>query len=325
MKDKPQSAGYYGLPAIHGPHWNWLIIFYFFFGGIAGAAQAIGAIASWRDQRGNHAVVRAARYVSFAAFLPCPALLVFDLGRPERFLHMLRILKLRSPMSVGSWTLVLFGAAATTVVAGQVIEDQPRIAPGPARALARRLANPAGPAAAMLGVLLSAYTAVLLAATAVPLWAKRHLLLAPIFVASAMAAAAASIELALTLTRTHSGVAARRLATFEGICSAAEVGVIAAWFAALGPTRKPLATGTAAPVFRNLVVGAGLAAPLTLRAIRRRLPPPYRAPAEIVAALATLVGGLSLRYAIVVAGAESADDPEATFAFAARKRPANEG
>ncbi|MCV5792012.1 polysulfide reductase NrfD, partial [Escherichia coli] len=67
--------------------------------------------------------VRTARYVSFLAFLPCPPLLILDLGRPERFLHMLRVVKLRSPMSVGTWCLILFGGAATTSVAAQAAQD----------------------------------------------------------------------------------------------------------------------------------------------------------------------------------------------------------
>ncbi|HET7092391.1 MAG TPA: NrfD/PsrC family molybdoenzyme membrane anchor subunit, partial [Thermomicrobiales bacterium] len=115
MRKSQRLPGYYGLPVIHKVHWKWLIIVYFFLGGIAGAAQAIAGVAAVRDRDRNRPIVRAARYVSALAFVPCPALLMVDLGRPERFFHMLRIVKLRSPMSIGSWTLTLFGAATTAV------------------------------------------------------------------------------------------------------------------------------------------------------------------------------------------------------------------
>ncbi len=308
MNAATSPPGYYGLPVIHRSHWKWLVIFYFFFGGIAGAAQAIAAVAAARDREGNRDVIRAARYVSLAAFLPCPALLILDLGRPGRFLHMLRILKFRSPMSIGSWTLALFGAAATAVATGQALDDRPSLLPDGIASLARRLLGPASVVAALLGVLLSAYTGVLLAATAVPIWAKRSRLLGPIFVASAMSTAAAAIDIATE---------SRRIALLEGICSATELAVLAAWFARLGSIRRPLAAGRLAPLFRHAVIGAGIAAPFGLRAIGPHMPASARRAIEVMAALLTLVGGFALRYVIVVAGAESADDPAATFALTA--------
>ncbi|HET7094463.1 MAG TPA: NrfD/PsrC family molybdoenzyme membrane anchor subunit, partial [Thermomicrobiales bacterium] len=224
----------------------------------------------------------------------------------------------RSPMSVGSWTLTLFGAAATAVAGGQLLEDRPTAMPAAPRAVAARLAGPAAVAGAALGVLLSAYTGALLAATAVPLWAKRALLLGPLFVASAMATASAAINLALSLPRRQLATATQRIGLLEGICSASELAVLAAWTTSLGRIGKPLASGPVAPVFRHGVVGGGLAAPLALRALRPFFPRSIHRPVEIVTALLTLTGGLALRYVLVIAGAASADDPDATFALTAR-------
>src|SRR5205807_957338 len=99
----------------------WLIIVYFFCGGIAGASFTIGTIANLVSR--DRAVERAARYLSMAALIPCPPLLILDLGRPERFLNMLRILKLRSPMSLGSWALNGLGICATIAAGLQLVSD----------------------------------------------------------------------------------------------------------------------------------------------------------------------------------------------------------
>src|SRR4051812_48660236 len=103
--DSVAPIGYYGLPVIHRPHWKWLIICYFFLGGISGASAGLSAIARFFDRSDGPRIARIAAYVSAAALLPCPVLLVLDLGRPARFLNMLRVLRLSSPMSMGSWGL----------------------------------------------------------------------------------------------------------------------------------------------------------------------------------------------------------------------------
>src|SRR5437016_9655368 len=107
------DTGYYGIPLLKKPAWTWEIPLYFFTGGTAGAAAVVGAIADYTGA--NRKLVRDARWIAAAGAVISPALLVSDLGRPERFLNMMRVFKLRSPMSVGLWTLLGFsgGAAAT--------------------------------------------------------------------------------------------------------------------------------------------------------------------------------------------------------------------
>jgi formate-dependent nitrite reductase membrane component NrfD len=122
--------------------------------------------------------------VSLAAVVPCPPLLIADLGRPARFYNMLRIVKLRSPMSMGAWALMAFGNLAGAAVGADLLER-------------RREARLLGAANAVIGGYLGSYTGVLLASTAVPLWARSRLALGPIFVATATATGASACRLTL--------------------------------------------------------------------------------------------------------------------------------
>lgn len=95
-----QEPTYYDYPVLKAPVWSWEIVWYFFFGGLAAGCYVIASIASLFGSSEDRAVVRTGYYLSLLALLPCPPLLIKDLGRPERFLNMLRIFKLKSPMSV---------------------------------------------------------------------------------------------------------------------------------------------------------------------------------------------------------------------------------
>ena len=106
---KQQGPGYYGLPLLKPPVWKWMIAVYFFVGGAAGMAALIATAALFQH---NWALVRAALWVAAIGAILSPCLLIWDLGRPMRFINMLRVLKFQSPMSVGSWIVSGFGAAA---------------------------------------------------------------------------------------------------------------------------------------------------------------------------------------------------------------------
>ncbi|MBC8077017.1 MAG: polysulfide reductase NrfD, partial [Chloroflexales bacterium] len=169
-------GSYYGLPVIHAPHWGWLVIVYFFLGGISGAAYAISAIAALFGGPTARPIVRAGRYLSLVALLPCPPLLIADLGRPERFHHMLRVLKLRSPMSVGTWGLTIFGLFSGLSAVLQASDDglfaRLRWLVRLLRLVPRAPLNVLG---ACFGFFVAGYTGVLLGITAVPAWAKNRL------------------------------------------------------------------------------------------------------------------------------------------------------
>src|SRR5690606_31944144 len=96
------GSSYYGRPVLKEPVWTWEIPAYFFLGGTAGAANALSLGARLT---GNRELADRLSLVATAGLAASPVLLVSDLGRPERFLNMLRVFKVTSPMSVGSWAI----------------------------------------------------------------------------------------------------------------------------------------------------------------------------------------------------------------------------
>ena len=168
-------------PVMNPPVWTWEVPLYFWTGGMAAGASFV-ALAC--DLAGDERSAAIARKVALGALVPSPPLLIADLGRPARFYNMLRIFKLRSPMSMGAWALTLFGNLAAAAVGADLL-GRPTAA--------KRL----GAANAIVGGYLGSYTGVLLAATAVPLWARSRLFLGPIFVSTATATGAAARRLVL--------------------------------------------------------------------------------------------------------------------------------
>lgn len=319
-RGQPDAAArsYYNIPPIHKPHWKWLVIVYFFAGGIAGMSYVVATIAQLLGGQHNRSITRAGRYISLVALLPSPVLLILDLGRPDRFHHMLRILKLRSPMSVGTWTLTIFGAFCGLSALIQAAEDGllRRVSPisRPLLALPPKLIGALGLAFAF-GT--SGYTGILVSATAVPLWARNYLLMGPLFLASSLSNAVAAIRLVLSFARGTSQQTHKRLEQLELTALLAELGLLLAARINLGPVLdKPLRDGHLGRVYRGLVLGAGISAPLLLSSAGRLLHHRWDMRAVTpLSALLTLVGGQAFRYLIVMAGRASADDPQATFAF----------
>jgi len=191
-----EEASYYDFPVLKAPTWHWEIIWYFFFGGLAAGCYVVASIASLFGSREDRAVARAGYYLSLLSLLPCPPLLIKDLGRPERFLHMLRIFKVKSPMSMGTWGLISFSFFSGVTAVIQAARDGMLGRWWGARLLAalpqRLLALPG----TVLGVFLGGYTGVLLTATSVPLW-SRSKVLGAVFISSAISTSSALISLAL--------------------------------------------------------------------------------------------------------------------------------
>ena len=99
---RAELRSYYGRPVLKAPVWTDEIPLYFFAGGLAGASCGLAYLAG---RRGDDELARRAWINAAAAIGVSPLLLVADLGRPQRFLNMLRLFKVTSPMSVGSWIL----------------------------------------------------------------------------------------------------------------------------------------------------------------------------------------------------------------------------
>ncbi|HEV2399433.1 MAG TPA: NrfD/PsrC family molybdoenzyme membrane anchor subunit [Candidatus Sulfotelmatobacter sp.] len=182
------KTGYYDLPVIKEPSWSWEIPLYFFIGGAAGAAGLIGAVAHFTGA--PPALIRHARKIALAGAVLSPALLISDLGRPERFLAMLRVFKPQSAMSMGVYILIGFSGGTTTANIGEWLERH-SIAPG----LSRLLQDLGDAGAAVFGLGLATYTGVLIGATVVPAWNRNIDMLPAHFAASGMAAAVGMLEL----------------------------------------------------------------------------------------------------------------------------------
>jgi formate-dependent nitrite reductase membrane component NrfD len=307
------DVGYYDIPAIHGPHWNWLVIGYFYFGGISGASAVLGAFARLHGGANGAQLARIATYVSFLSLVPCPLFLILDLGRPARFYQMLRVFRSTSPMSVGSWGLTAFGVISALTTGLQILEDRSSH-PGWRSVGARRaLSAPLAVLGALSGFFVAGYTGVLLAATAVPLWSKRPALLGPLFLSSAMTSGAAAINAVAASVAHDESDAHDRLHTLEMLSTLAEGSLLVMWIMGLGSTGKPITEGRLGAVVRHGAVGAGMALPLTISAVSRHLPKRMRRPATLVSSVLTLAGVFAVRYAVVTGGRQSADDPRATF------------
>ncbi len=312
-KSASAPAGYYGVPAIHRPHWNWLIVGYFFLGGISGSSAAISAFIRVFGKPGAERMARVATYVSIFTLAPCPLLLILDLGRPRRFLNMLRTFRPSSPMSMGTWGFGTFSAllaldslAQTRHVLRGSSGNSP---PASIQAVERPLAALAGAG----GLFVAGYPGILLAATAVPLWSKRPALLGPLVLSAAMSSGSAAVSAAAVLTGNATDAGDDALRQLEMVAALAEGALLVAWLTSLGPTAKPLYTGLLGYVVSGGVGGIGIAAPFALNTVARFLPRRARRGATLAASLLTLAGALAFRFALVEGGRRSADDPLATF------------
>ncbi|MEU5312697.1 NrfD/PsrC family molybdoenzyme membrane anchor subunit [Streptomyces sp. NPDC021562] len=281
-------SSYYGKPILNKPTWKPLdIAGYLYLGGLAGSSSLLAA---GGQLTGRPALARAAKLAATGGISLSLAALVHDLGRPARFLNMLRVLKPTSPMSVGSWLLAGYApltmAAAASDVAG-------RYRPAGAAATA---------SAAVLGPAVVTYTAVLIADTAVPSWHEGYRELPFVFAGSGATAAAGLALLAAPPAQTGP---ARR---FAALGAALELGCFQLMKHRMGGLlSEPYEQGRAHTLLRaSELLTAGGAALAALGGRR-----PHRALAAVAGA-ALLTGSAALRFGVFHAGVASAEDPKYT-------------
>jgi len=208
MVPEADFTSYYGRPVVKPAPWGHDVAAYLFLGGVAGGSAVLAAGA---QLTGQAALRRNGRLGALGAVSLGAVFLVRDLGRPERFVNMLRVIKLTSPMSLGSWILTAFSTGASVAAAAEVDRmTGERLPLGPLRSVLRFVEGPAGLEAAAFGPLLAVYTAVLLADTSTPTWNHAHDELPFVFVSSASLAASG---LAMVTTPVAEAAPARRLAT----------------------------------------------------------------------------------------------------------------
>ncbi|GAA2337661.1 NrfD/PsrC family molybdoenzyme membrane anchor subunit [Dactylosporangium salmoneum] len=285
------SDSYYGRPILKAPVWRHDIPAYLFTGGLAAGSALLAAGA---DLTGRARTRRAARLAALGALGASTYFLINDLGRPERFHHMLRVAKPTSPMSVGTWILTAFGGAAGLAATA---EARPRRWSGPAARLTDAAGRAAGVGAAVLAPGLATYTAVLVADTAVPSWHEARADLPFAFAGSALASGAA---VGLIGAPVQEGGPARALAV-TGV--ALELAATHRIETGLGLLSEPYRTGKAARLLRaaralNLAGAAG-----ALLGRRSRV-------VSALSGAALLAGSLATRFGIFEAGVASAKDPK---------------
>jgi hypothetical protein len=292
MVPRASFESYYGRPILKAPVWEDDIAYYFFLGGLSAGCALLSAGA---DVTGRPALRRGTRVGGFAALGLGSVFLIKDLGRPERFLNMLRVFKPTSPMSVGTWILSAYGPAIGTAA---ISELQPawlrRSLPG---RLIDALARPAGLSAAALAPAVASYTAVLLSHTAVPAWNEAQEELPFIFTGSAAASAGG---LGMIVAPVAEAGPARRLALYG---AAAELAASRRLESRLGIVDEVFHTGVAGRQLQwagRLTAAGAIGGALLGRRSRA---------AAVASGAALLAGGLFERLGLLNAGRQSTKDP----------------
>ena len=283
------ATGYYCIPMLKEPQWNWAIPLYFFIGGAAGSAGVIGTMADWVGD--NYELARKARLLAFGGGALSGALLVYDLGRPGRFLNMLRVFKPQSPMSMGAWCLSAFSSASAAAAFADLVAERWNGLP------VRVLGGIGKLGSALFGMPFSNYTGVLIGATAMPVWNHSIDTLPIHFGMSGLQSSVSLLELwgferstALNLL----GMGAAAFETWEGFHIETD------------PHRslKPLKTGVSGWITR---AGGALSGPVAL-GLRLSAAVSGDRKMRRAAAYAGIAGSLLTRYGWMRAGHASAQD-----------------
>jgi hypothetical protein len=287
------ETGYYGIHILKEPQWTKEIPLYFFIGGATGAAAVIGTIAEWtgRDRK----IARDARWISAIGAAASTGLLITDLGRPSRFLNMLRMFKPQSPMSMGAWTLAAFGTFSSANLFAQLLQD--RLGPSATLSVLKHASQGL---TALCGLPLHNYTGVLIGASAIPVWNHNIRSLPIHFGTSGLLSATSILELAGNSESTALnliGIGSAVLETYEGFHVEFKRDPV---------INRPLKRGFSGWMTRAGGVLSGpvpLALRLTALVLGRRAPAVRR-----VAAWSGIAGSILTRFGWIYAGHTSARD-----------------
>jgi len=290
------SSTFFSAP----PDWGWLIVWYFFFGGLAGGCYFIAVVIDLFGRPEDRALARLGYYISLPCLIVSAILLTLDLERPLRFWHMLIqsntfgiIFKPWSPMSVGSWALFIFGIFSLLSFLGALAEDgrwqkpwaKSLLPPGP---LGFLIASAGG----LFGFFVAGYTGVLLSVTNRPIWSDTSLLGMLFVVSAASISVALMLLLAEKSSRTERGINA--LHRLDSWVVALEFVVLIAVMVSLGPVVRAWLSAWGLLLLLG-VIGLGMLFPLALHWRKEWLGDSN----PTAAALSVLAGGLILRMVIV--------------------------
>lgn len=302
------------------PEWTVFIVPYFFIGGIAGGAYFLAALLHWIGRPEDQGVARLGYIVAFVGAVISGLLLIVDLGQPLRFWHMLfqserfplPILKAWSPMSVGSWALLLFGAFATASALGALAYDGRLRYRGISFLYDGVVGRIIALIGAIFGFFIAGYTGVLLSVTNRPIWADTTWL-GVLFLVSAASTAAATLML-LARWRMRAGAehpTVAWLAWFDGWVLLAELVLILVFLFSLGDVFRVWLSWRGLALLL-LVVFLGILVPLVLHFRVNWLRESWRGNRVVTGAVLVLVGGFFLRLLTLLAS-ETVHAPHTGF------------
>ena len=296
----PQIGGpettYYDRPMLKKSVWSIDIPIYYFLGGTAGAALTLGAAIQLVSPRGKHPMRRVSAICHWTGIIGSTAgagFLIHDLGRPSRFLYMMRVFRPTSPMNIGAW--ILAGAAPSAVTTGLLINRHGFLG---------RIGEISGYVSGLFGAALAGYTGVLVANSAIPVWQEARRCLPVMFLGSSASAAASVIEIisdekrARTMTAVFG--AAGRIAEIAAAKQAERA------VSAMPKVREPFEKGSTAILWKAATVLTGASLAMSLWPVRKRA-------TRVVGGLMGIAGSICLRFAVHYISNASARDPRASF------------
>lgn len=289
----PHDPTYYDRPLLNQSVWSWAIPAYYYSGGLAGGSLVLAAALqlrrSWKLQR----LIRRCRWIGFIGCCMSGALLVYDLGRPMRFLNMLRVFRPTSPMNLGAWVLSGTSGAAFGAL---LLADR--------EGVIGIIGESAGYGAGVLGTALATYTGVLVSNTVVPLWQASRRVLPLLFAASALTSVGSMLEF---FEETEEE--ARVSTMFGSVGEAAELtaSIFTERHASSVPrVGRPFKRGLTSFLWRSSAV-------ITASSLVMGLLPKKTRAQQVASAVLGTLGSLALRFAVERAGNDSTRDPRASF------------
>jgi formate-dependent nitrite reductase membrane component NrfD len=288
-----QDPTYYDRPLLNESVWSWAIPVYYYVGGLAGGSLVLAAALQATGSRKWRRLLRRCHWIGFIGCSAGGVLLIYDLGKPQRFLNMLRVFRPTSPMNMGAWilsgtsgaafaSLLLYGREGVSGIIGSV----------------------AGYAAGVMGMALATYTGVLVSNTAVPIWQASRRILPVLFAASAITSVGSFFEL-LDQTADEASLTE----TFGTVGQVAEItcSIITEQQAAHVPrVARPFQRGVSGLAWRTAAV-------LTASSLIVSLLPNKSRKKNLISGVLGTVGSLLMRFAVEYAGHASARDPRASF------------
>jgi formate-dependent nitrite reductase membrane component NrfD len=284
---------YYDRPMLQQSVWSWTVPLYYYVGGLSGASMALAAAVSLKKDRELDDLVQRCHTIGFAGTVVSAGLLIYDLGRPSRFLNMLRVFRPTSPMNMGAWVLTAAGGTAFATVA---LDRQ--------RGVLGFIGETFGIISGLFGLGLATYTGVLVANTAVPVWQGSRKSLPVLFGASAMASVGCAFDVF------GERVAGNRIPNAFGIVGrAAELaaGIYTEHEAsAVSRVGRPLKQGWSGALWRTSTSLMTVSLALALLPSRTRK-------CRLWSGVLGTVASLLMRFSVEEAGKASARDPRASF------------